>query len=48
MVLSDEYGIGQGIIIIKGAIFGIDVILMGLLVETLEELSEMVTMETSL
>ena len=45
---SDEYGTGPGIVIIKGAAFGTDVILTGLLVETLEELSEMVTMETSL
>ena len=48
MVLSDEYGTGPGIMVIKGVTFGTDVILTGLLVETLEELLEMVTMETSL
>ena len=47
-VLSNEYGIGPGIVIIKGATFGTNVIITGLLVETLEELLEMVTMETSL
>ena len=30
MVLSDEYEIGLGIVIIKGVAFGTDVILMGL------------------
>ena len=45
---SDEYGIGPGTVIISGATLGTDVILTGLLVETLEELAEMVTMETSL
>ena len=48
MVLSDEYGTGPGIVIIKGVAFGTDVILVGLLVETLEELAEMVMIETSL
>ena len=47
-VLSDVYGTGPGIVIIKGATFGTDVILTGLLMETLEELPEMVTMETLL
>ena len=42
VVLSDEYGIGPGIVIIKGVAFGTDVILTGLLVETLEEFAEMV------
>ena len=45
--MSDEYGIGPGIVIIKGATLGTDVILTGLLVETLEELAEMVMIETS-
>ena len=48
MVLSDKYGTDPGIIIIKGAAFGTDVILTGLLVETLEELAEMVMIDTSL
>ena len=47
MVLFDIYGIGPSIVIIKGAAFGIDVILTGLLVETPEELAEMVRIETS-
>ena len=47
MVLSGEYGTGPGIVIIKGVAFGTDVILTGLLVETLEELAEMVMIETS-
>ena len=47
MVLSDEYGTGPSIVIIKGVAFGTDVILTGLLVETLEELAEMVMIETS-
>ena len=34
--------------IIKGVAFGADVILTGLLVDTLEELEEMVMIETSL
>ena len=33
MVLSDEYGTGPGIVIIKGVAFGTDVILTGLLVD---------------
>ena len=47
MVLSDVYETGPGIVIIKGAAFGTDVILTGLLVETSEELAEMVMIETS-
>ena len=47
MVLSDEYGTGLGIVIIRGVAFGTDVILTGLLVEPLEELAEMVMIETS-
>ena len=47
MVLSDEYGTGPSIVIIKEVGFGIDVILTGLLMETLEELAEMVIIETS-
>ena len=47
MVLPDEYGTGPGIVIIKGVAFATYVILMGLLVETLEELAEMVMIETS-
>ena len=47
MVLSDEYWTGPGIVIIKGVTFGADVILTGLFVETLEELAEMVMIETS-
>ena len=45
--LSDGYDIGLGIVMIKGADFGTDVILTGLLVETLGGLSEMVIIETS-
>ena len=47
MVLSNEYRIGQGIVIINGATLGTDVILTGLLVESLEELAEIVMIETS-
>ena len=47
MVLSDVYGTGLGIVTIKGVAFGTNVIFTGLLVETLEELEEMVMIETS-
>ena len=43
--LSEEYGIGLGMVMIRGADFGTDVILT--VVETLGGLSEMVIIETS-
>ena len=48
MLFPEEYGIGPGIVIISGAIFGADVILKGHLVEILGGLAEMVIIETSL
>ena len=45
--MSETYGIGPGTVIISGAILGADVILTGLLEETLEGLAEIVIMATS-
>ena len=45
--MSEEYGTGPGKVIINGEILGEDVILTGLLEETLEGLAEMVMIATS-